>query len=287
MHAPWGNDIGYEANFYPDGQLRQRPIVPVDLPLQDEPFFGKLEPEDSYGPYLTYQLANTIAPTRPVWLWERWICAGAMHLLVGRQGGGKTTFAAWVIGALSQGKIFPDDNTERPPVRCAVLSLEEPATRLAAWLHATGADLSCVDVLGDVADQDEEGNSYQRPWRMPKDSLVLESRILRNGVGFVVIDGLGYALTGDSHNYGNVGAHLSTLAGIAERTGAAILGLTHPPKGSSDPVTAAIGSTAWTAIPRIVWVLGLDPEDESGERRVVRVSKTNFREPAIGHSFVI
>jgi hypothetical protein len=98
---------------------------------------------------------------------------------------------------------------------------------------------------------------------------------------------LGYSVSGDSHNYGNVGSALATLSGVAERTGTAILGLTHPPKGSSDPVTAAIGSTAWTAIPRIVLVLGLDPEDETGERRAVRVSKTNFREPDSGLSFEI
>jgi hypothetical protein len=82
-----------------------------------------------------------------------------------------------------------------------------------------------------------------------------------------------------------VGSALSALSGVAERTGSAILGLTHPPKGTSDPLTVAIGSTAWTAVARIVWLLGRDPDDEG--RGVVRVSKSNFKEPAHGVSFSI
>ena len=79
---------------------------------------------------------------------------------------------------------------------------------------------------------------------------------------------------------------MSALSGLAMRTGCAVVGLTQP-KGGSDPVTSAIGSTAWTAIPRIVWVLGADPDDESGQHRLCRVSKTNYREPANGIGFTI
>jgi Trp operon repressor len=52
-------------------------------------------------------------------------------------------------------------------------------------------------------------------------------------------------------------------------------------------VTAAIGSTAWTALPRICAVLGSDPTDESGARRVVRVAKSNYRMPDFGLQFSI
>jgi hypothetical protein len=116
---------------------------------------------------------------------------------------------------------------------------------------------------------------------------VLETFIRDHEIRVLIVDGLGYSITGDSHNYAVVGSALSALAGVAERTGCAVLGLTHPPKGASDPVTSAIGSTAWTAIPRIVWVMGVDPEDESEQRRVCRVGKTNYRSPENGISFTI
>jgi hypothetical protein len=226
--------------------------------------------------------ADLITPTRPEWLWERWLAAGALHVLVSRQGFGKSTLAAWLTGQVTTGRPYPDDDTVREPLNVATLSLEEAADRLVARLHATGADVGRVDVLADVQDEDDEGRTYRRPWRLPKDCSVLETFIRDGQIRLLIVDGLGYSITGDSHNYA-----VSALAGVAERTGCAVLGLTHPPKGASDPVTAAIGSTAWTAIPRVVWVLGVDPEDETEQRRVCRVSKTNYRPPDNGIGFAI
>ena len=142
-------------------------------------------------------------------------------------------------------------------------------------------------MLSDVQDTDDDERPYRRPWRLPKDCSTLEAFICDAQVRLLVVDGLGYSITGDSHNYAVIGSALSALSGVAERTGCAILGLTHPPKGASDPVTSAIGSTAWTAIPRVVWVLGADPGDETEQRRVCRVSKTNYRPPDNGLGFTI
>jgi putative DNA primase/helicase len=241
----------------------------------------------SSGPRMVSTKAEQIKPSRPVWLWEPWLTAGALHLLVGRQGGGKSTFAAWLTAQVTTSRPYPDDPTLRDPSKVATLSLEESADRLVARLSAADANLSRVDVLSDVEDRNDEGELYRRPWRLPKDCGVLEAFISDEGIRLLIVDGLGYSITGDSHNYAVIGSALSSLAKVAERTGCAVLGLTHPPKGGADPVTAAIGSTAWTAIPRVVWVLGFDPDDESRAHRVCRVSKTNYREPATGIGFAI
>jgi energy-coupling factor transporter ATP-binding protein EcfA2 len=236
---------------------------------------------------ITYRSAAEITPSRPKWLWDGWLAKGALHLLIGRQGGGKSTWAAWMSATASSSAQFPGDVARRDPVPCAVLSLEEPADRLVARLHGASADLENVIVMGDVQDFDEDGEPFRRPWSLPGDCAILEDLITEKAIGLLTVDGLGYSIKGDSHNYAIVGAALSSLAGVAERTGCAIVGLVHPPKGGSDPVTSAIGSTAWTAIPRVCWVLGADPEDESGATRVVRVSKTNYREPDHGFAFTI
>jgi putative DNA primase/helicase len=245
------------------------------------------DPGFDLGPRMISTKANQITPSRPEWLWERWLSKGALHLLVGRQGGGKSTFAAWVTAQVTTGRPFPDDLTDRDALNVATLSLEEADDRLVARLHAAGADVDRVDVLADVEDSDDEGRLFRRPWRLPKDCTTLESFLSDGNIRLLIVDGLGYSITGDSHNYAVIGSALSALAGVAERTGCAVLGLTHPPKGGSDPVTAAIGSTAWTAIPRVVWVLGADPSDETEQRRVCRVSKTNYRPPDNGLAFTI
>jgi hypothetical protein len=245
------------------------------------------------GPRLSHQLASQVKVVPPDWRWRCWLVAGAVQLLVGRQGAGKSSFAAWVVAQLSTGRPWPDDVEPRPALRCGMLSLEEPAGRLAARLVAAGADLNTVEILGHVEDHDDDGRPYPRPWRLPGDCAALEAAIAELDLAVVTIDGLGYSVAGDSHNYANVGAALSALAGVAERTDCTIVGLTHPPKGSADAVTAAIGSTAWTAIARITWVMGLDPTDElpdthPDKRRAVRPAPgSNYRLPDHGLSFAI
>jgi AAA domain-containing protein len=239
------------------------------------------------GPYLTRTRADEIIPARPVWLWRHWMVAGALHLLVGRQGSGKSTFAAWLVSQLSARRSLPGDPTHRLATRCAMLSLEEPQDRLVARLRASGADTALVHILGEVEDVDDNGGPFRRPWQLPRDCGTLEACIRQEALDVIVIDGLGYSVRGDSHNYAIVGSALAALAAVTERTGAAVIGLTHPPKGASDPVTAGIGSTVWTAIPRVTWILGNDPDDDGGNRRVVRIGKSAFREPKSGWSFTI
>jgi len=239
------------------------------------------------GTRLTYRQAAEITPTKPEWLWRGWLLLRALNLLAGRQGSGKTTWVSYVVSCLTNGQPLPDADTAVDPIRVGILSLEEPPDRIAARLHAAGADLDCVLVIGDVEDRDDDGRVVRRRWQLPKDIAALGRLIVEQSLRLVIVDGLGYSITGDSHNYAVVGSALSALAGEADRTGAAILGLVHPPKGSSDPVTAAIGSTAWTAIPRVSIVLGNDPNDETGARRVVRVAKSNYRLPDAGLSFTI
>jgi putative DNA primase/helicase len=245
----------------------------------------EVPPWEMTGPRMMYQRADEVVPTAPVWLWERWLLAAALHLLVGRQGGGKTTFAAWLMALLTTGQRFPGGHQVADAITCAVLSLEEPADRLVARLVAAGADVSRVVIVGDVEAPDDEGRLQRRPWRLPQDCGVLEQLLSDEKVGFLCVDGLGYSVAGSSQDYATIGSALSALAGVAERTGCSILGLSHPPKGTSDPVTSAIGSTAWTAVSRVVWVLGADPDDESGATRAVRVSKSNFKLPDDGLAF--
>ncbi len=243
---------------------------------------GELAPWE--GSRLLTIPAAEVLPTRPEWIVEGWLLRRALNLIVGRQGAGKTSFAAWVVSVATTDNVFPGDEA-RAPLRAAVLSLEEPKDRVVARLKAAGADLERVTILDEVEDTGEDGRRFLRRWQIPRDISALGEAISAHGIDVVIIDGLGFSIAGDSHNYATVGSALSSLAAEADRTGSAIICLTHPPKGASDPVTAAIGSTAWTSIPRISIVLGIDPNDEN--RRVTRVAKTNYREPDAGLNFTL
>lgn len=246
--------------------------------------FGDIPPTgpESKGSRLVYKWAHDLASKKPNWLWKDWLLKGGLHILAGRQSAGKTTWAAYLVAQLMQGKLG-----DAKGIRVGYISLEESGDRLSGRLKVAGVDLANVAIYESIRDTDKAGNTSERPWRLPQDTTVLSNWIEELGLGLVIIDGLGYAVAG-SQDYATIGAALSALAKVAETTQCAILGLTHVKKGgTSDAVTAAIGSTAWTALPRIVWVLGLDPEDDTDKRRLVAVAKTNYKEPDSGFSFVI
>jgi hypothetical protein len=238
-------------------------------------------------PCLTFQRADEIDPAKPEWLWDGWLLRESFNLLVGRQGAGKTTWVAYLVAALTKGRALPGDEP-RSPKRVAILSLEEPPERVMSRLSVADADLSRVLIVDGMTDVDRQRREFQRRWSLSGDgSVALEEHICSQAIDLAVIDGIGYAINGDGNDYTNMGRSLSELAAVAERTGATILGLTHPPKGSSDAVTVAIGSTAWTAVPRVVMLLAIDQADSTGERRLVAVSKTNYKQPPSGFEFRI
>lgn len=234
------------------------------------------------SPSISYEWGASVECVKPDWLWREWLCKGALHVLAGKQSGGKSTWVAYVIARLLQGKLDAPNG-----LRAGVISLEEPNDRLAARLRASGADMSRVALYLEVKDFDKNGNEIERPWRLPQDLDVLERFITSADLSLVVVDGAGYAINGNQ-DYANIGTALSGLGKVAERTGCAILAITHTRKeGNTDAVTAAIGSTAWTAIPRICWVCGVDPDDESESRRIVAVGKTNYRRPTSAIAYTI
>ena len=74
-------------------------------------------------PRLRHTPATDIEATKPVWIWKGWLEAHSVALMAARQGRGKTTHAAWIVAQASRAV----SHSMGVPVRCAILSLEEPA----------------------------------------------------------------------------------------------------------------------------------------------------------------
>jgi len=112
---------------------------------------------------------------------------------------------------------------------------------------------------------------------------------LRGGLyGLVVIDPLNAYLPGDldAHRDVAVRAVLAPLAQMAERYNVAILTIRHLTKGARDKaIYRGGGSIAYTAAARTVLLVGVDPEDERKQRRVVVPIKNNLAPLATGLAF--
>jgi len=258
-----------------------------EVPAGAETAAGEAVEERAFRKRLeTFNLGD-VAIGPPEWIWPGWLARGKLHLLVGRQGTGKSTLAAWLIARVTRGEPLPGSEEACPPLRAGCISLEEGRDGVAARLVAAGADPERVVGLDEVVEVIAGAGENRRPWRLRRDLEALEDAIEEHGLDLVVLDGIGHGLGGDGNSYQEVGEALARLAMVTDRTRAAILGLTHPAKGRSEAVVSAIGSTGWTAIPRLVWVLGLDAANESQDRRVLAVGKTNYRPPPHALSFLI
>jgi hypothetical protein len=238
---------------------------------------------------IAYRSAGDITPKRTAWLWPGWLPFHAFVILNGRQGDGKGTIGTSLIGCFTTGSPLPDGH--RPePVNCAVLSLEDDTERtVVPRLKAAGADLDRVFILDGIDDLDMDGLQIRRPWRMPVDLPALRDFIVEHAIAFLVLDPVAYMIGGaDGNAYSEVGAILTALRQVAEDTSCTILGVRHIRKsGASDARDAGIGSVAWTAVARVEFIVGRDPQDESGQLRVLAQSKNNLAPEAPSFAYTI
>src|SRR5215204_5084964 len=90
----------------------------------------------------------------------------------------------------------------------------------------------------------------------------------------------------DSHRTTDVRAVLEPVKAFAERTGVAVLAITHPPKApQAKAIHAATGSGPFTAAARVALLATHDPDDE--DRRLLLPVKTNVGPAADGVGYRI
>jgi len=212
------------------------------------------------GRRLRLTAASTIAP-RPVrWLWEDRIPLGSLALLAGREGIGKSLGAVAIAADLTRGRL-PGEHDGQPRAVIVAATEDSWAHTIVPRLMAAGADRDLifrVDVT--TAEGVDTGLS------LPRDLLAVERAVREVGAALILLDPLMSRLDGqlDTHKDAEVRLALEPLTALADRTGAAVLGLIHLNKSSgSDPLTLIMASRAFAAVARAVLFVMLDPEDET------------------------
>lgn len=232
-------------------------------------------------PRLRVLPAAAVRPELPEFLWPGRIVAGRLNLVIGDPGLGKSLLTVDVAARLSRGAEWPDGG-RAPLANSLVVTAEDGvADTVRARLEVAGADLERVLVadlaacgLPTLADQ--------------ADLEALERAVREHGVALLVLDPLDAFVRGvDSHKAAEVRSVLAPLGALAERTGAAVLGLLHLNKtvGGGQPIYRARGSLDFAAAARSVLCVARDPEDEG--RRLLLPVKSNLSEPPEGLGFRI
>lgn len=204
--------------------------------------------------------ASDIEPQQITWLWPGWIPYGAITLLDGNPGEGKSTLAADLIARVSTGRALPGQpEAARGPSKVLVVSAEDsPAKVIVPRLIATEGNRENVILWLGVGDR-----SIRLP-QFPVNIPQLQALLHYHRPALTVIDPfLSYLDTGtDSHKAQDVGGVLLILAQLAEQYDTAMLLVRHLNKvGGSSALYRGMGSIGIIGTARAGMLLASHPED--------------------------
>jgi hypothetical protein len=216
-----------------------------------------------------------VRPEPTVYLWRDRVPLGALTLIVGRPGLGKSTHTVGMAAQVTRGTL-PGD-LEGTPRRVLFATAEDHvAGTIVPRLMAAGADLALVEFLT-VTEDGVEGLL-----RLPEDVDRIAARAAEVGdLALVVVDPL-VAFLGEKVNSWrdqDVRRAIAPLARLAERERLAVEPVLHVNKAQTTDVLDRVGgSVAFTAAARSVLVFGTDPnapDGEGGSQRVLVHVKCN------------
>jgi AAA domain/ClpX C4-type zinc finger len=232
---------------------------------------GKALPKDAEpARELKVTSAADIGMEATNWLWEdehgQWLAEGALALMAGREGVGKSTVVSDIVARLTIGTL-PGENFGTP--RCVIICATEDSWRqtINPRLVAAGADLRRVFRVDAYTPEGFEGTL-----QLPEDIEQVRAITAEYDVALIVLDPLMSALSKnlDSHKDAEVRRGLEPLSQLAHKSNLAVIGLIHENKSSaSDLLTRIMGSRAFTSVVRAVLYAAryeTDPDDESDGR---------------------
>ena len=224
-----------------------------------------------------YVLMKDVAAETVHWLWQDRIPAAMLSLLVGIEGSGKTFAALDMAARITTGRSWPDADSayEAPEIGNVIFLTTEDhlAYTVRPRLDAMGADCSRVAALQGVTTPQGDEDAFNVLDHLP----ALESMIEELGdVRLVIVDPLtGFLGKTDQNANNDVRRALARFSSIAERFGCAILGISHLSKdGSKRAIHRTLGSVAFSASARSVWLVQKDKDNE--ERRLFVPVKMNI-----------
>jgi hypothetical protein len=202
---------------------------------------------------------STVPMQRAHWLWEQRIPIGALSLLAGPEGLGKSTLAYWLAARVTRGELDGEGwNEQRSVLVCA--TEDSWSQTIAPRLAAHDADLDRVFRMEVVVD-----GLLRSELSLPADLAALEEVAASHDASLLILDPLMSRLDAhlDTHRDGEVRLALEPLVSSCERAKLACLGLIHHNKsGATNPLDLVMASKAFTAVARSVHTVIRDPDND-------------------------
>jgi RecA-family ATPase len=177
---------------------------------------------------------------RPLrWLWRDRIPLGAITVLDGDPGCGKSTIAYDIAAHVTTGRPMPNCTTATvEPAGVIIIQGEDMAGQsVVPALRAAGADLTKIKLL-------DRNRFIESPLLLPNDMPIIEHAVNDVQAKLVIIDPFTMFLAGNSNGDAAVRRALGPLAAFAEQHDLAILIVRHLRKsGASNPLYAGLGTS--------------------------------------------
>jgi putative DNA primase/helicase len=235
--------------------------------------------------------ASDITPKPKDWLWDGHLLRGALELLSGLPGLGKSQVQINLVACVTAELAWPDGTAAMKPANVIMLTAEDVLDQeVVPRLIAAKADLKRVHILKCIKTDEKTG----RQFLLGEDLDALEKAVTKIGdVALVTIDPITAYMGSkiDSHRTTEVRSQLGPLKDFAERLHVAISAITHPPKSSSQKaIDHFIGSQAFIAAGRIghVCIEEVEDDDDKTGRVLFTNAKNNphVRMPTLAYRVV-
>lgn len=221
---------------------------------------------------VTLQQGNAMSMKHVEFLWPGYLARGAVHVVAGHSGEGKSTLMSALAAVFTTGGRLPD-GSRAPVCNVLVYSGEEGIQdTLLPRLRGMGADMERIFIP--KARYDAAGNVT--PFDPSTDIELLKLAVAEHEIGMVIIDPImGLMSAGSGNDAADVRHSLRPVQELAETTGASVVGVTHFGKTTKDRTLEAriLGSQAWAAVARSCLVV---VRESDSERRVLLRAKTNI-----------
>ncbi|MBI4506415.1 MAG: AAA family ATPase [Chloroflexi bacterium] len=226
-----------------------------------------------------------VQPEQVRWLWPGKIPLGKVTVLDGDPGLGKSLVTLDLAARTSTGCPMPDSTRGLgAPAGVVLLSAEDDLSdTIRPRLDAAGADCSRIVALTAVRVDDKER------FATLADIAAIREAIVRVGAKLVIIDPLMAYIATDAHVDADVRSRLAPLTKLAAELGVAVVVIRHLNKaGGGNALYRGGGSIGIIAAARSGLLVARDPEDATGERRILACTKSNLAKmpPALAYRIV-
>jgi len=218
---------------------------------------------------------SDITPEPVNWLWEPYLPSGAISLIQGDGGQGKTTVSLAIAAAVTRGEPLPGQGGYIPPATVVIQNAEDSyAQTIRPRLEQFGADCEKIFTI----DETDRGLTY--------DDERIERTLSETGASLLIIDPL-QAFWGKANmNAANsVRPLMKHIGAIAARHNCAVLLVGHLHKGRGKASYRGLGSIDIFAAARSVLTVGSVGGDAN--IRAVVHNKSNLAPPGKSLTFML